>query len=232
MLNVICLKHGTKYGPEYVNKLYNMIQRHLTVPHRFVCFTDNPNGIDLPIEIRMLPLNNVITGWWWKPYIFKSGHFPDGDTNLYIDLDMVIIKNINNIVNFLPGEFVGLRDVIRALNRGVDKLGSAVLRWTSGTYTDIWTGIELNSDQIKRFSGDQDWIWYLHKRSIKFFPDPWIISYKWEARNLSELIRQNGRYAFNGIRNVELNPDTRILAFHGTPDPHEVMDPIIVDNWR
>jgi len=232
LLNVICLKHGTKYGPEYVNKLYNMIQRHLTVPHRFVCFTDNPNGIDLPVEIRMLPLNNVIAGWWWKPYVFKYGHFPDGDTNLYIDLDMVIIKNIDDIVNFLPGEFVGLRDVIRALNRGVDKLGSAVLRWTSGTYTDIWTGIELNSDQIKRFTGDQDWIWYLHKRSVKFFPDPWIISYKWEARTLSELVRQNGRYAFTSIRNVQLNPDTRILAFHGTPDPHEVMDPIIVDNWR
>jgi hypothetical protein len=232
LLNVICLKHGNKYGADYVNKLYNMIQRHLTVPHRFVCFTDNSNGINLPIEIHMLPLNNVISGWWWKPYVFKSGHFPEGDINLFIDLDMVIIKNIDDIVNYLPGEFVGLRDVSRALNRGYDKLGSALMRWISGTYTDIWTGIEINSDQIKRFPGDQDWIWYQHKRTVKFFPDPWIISYKWEARDRSELVRQNNRWVFPTVRNVKLNPDTRILAFHGTPDPHEVMDPVIVDNWR
>jgi hypothetical protein len=28
--NVICMKWGTKYGPEYVNRLYAMVRRHLT----------------------------------------------------------------------------------------------------------------------------------------------------------------------------------------------------------
>ena len=28
---VICMKWGTKYGSEYVNRLYNMVKRHTTV---------------------------------------------------------------------------------------------------------------------------------------------------------------------------------------------------------
>ena len=28
--NVICMKWGTKYAPEYVNRLYAMVRRHLT----------------------------------------------------------------------------------------------------------------------------------------------------------------------------------------------------------
>ena len=30
---IVCLKHGTKYSSEYVNKLYNMVKRHCTIPH-------------------------------------------------------------------------------------------------------------------------------------------------------------------------------------------------------
>ena len=28
---VLCMKWGTKYGAEYVNRLYNMVKRHTTV---------------------------------------------------------------------------------------------------------------------------------------------------------------------------------------------------------
>ena len=34
--HIICMKWGTKYGPEYVNRLRSMVRRHLKRPHRFV----------------------------------------------------------------------------------------------------------------------------------------------------------------------------------------------------
>ena len=43
--NVICIKWGTKFGPEYVNRLYKMVQKNLSLPHRFVCFTDSAEGL-------------------------------------------------------------------------------------------------------------------------------------------------------------------------------------------
>ncbi len=231
MLNVLCLKHGTKYGPEYVNNLYNMIQRHLTVPHRFICFTENHSELDPKIEIR--PLGTAkLSGWWWKPYLFKHGHFDNGDTNLFFDLDMVIIKNIDNIATYLPEHFVGLQDVGRVFKRGYDRLGSAVLKWPANKYTEIWSNLESTPQYSSQFHGDQDYLWTFWKDQIKFFPEKWIMSYKWEVRDRSELVRMpNGRFNFSSIREVTTDPETSVLAFHGSPDPHEVKDSIIVDNW-
>ena len=45
-LTVACLKWGRKYGVDYVNILRDMVRRHLAVPHRFVCLTDDPAGIE------------------------------------------------------------------------------------------------------------------------------------------------------------------------------------------
>ena len=53
--NIICMKWGTKFGASYVNRLYDMVERNTTVPHRFVCFTDDANGLNPNIETRPLP---------------------------------------------------------------------------------------------------------------------------------------------------------------------------------
>lgn len=233
MLNLICLKHGNKYSSEYVNKLHNMIVRNLTIPHRFICFTDNSNELNSSIEIINLPKIDALQGWWWKPYIFKKGHFSEGDINLFFDLDMVIISNIDKLANYLPSEFVGLEDLSRVFGRSPQKLGSAVMKWPAGQFHDIWDKFENDSSIIKRFRGDQDWIWFLHSKNIKFYPKDWIISYKWEARNINELYRDiDQRLKFKTIRDPIIPKETSVLAFHGTPDPHDVFDPIIVDSWR
>ena len=45
MANVICMKWGDLYGPQYVNRLYAMVKRHLNIDFRFECFTDDQDGI-------------------------------------------------------------------------------------------------------------------------------------------------------------------------------------------
>ena len=40
-MNFCCVYYGDKYDVKYVQNLYNMIQRHLTIPHKFYCFTDH-----------------------------------------------------------------------------------------------------------------------------------------------------------------------------------------------
>ena len=55
MANIICMKWGTKYGPEYVNRLANMVRRNMTIPYRFVCMTDSAVGLDAGIDARPLP---------------------------------------------------------------------------------------------------------------------------------------------------------------------------------
>jgi len=53
--NVVCMKWGTRYGPEFVNRLYSMVRRNTTWNIRFVCFTDDTNGINPEIECQPLP---------------------------------------------------------------------------------------------------------------------------------------------------------------------------------
>jgi hypothetical protein len=231
MLNVICVKHGTKYSDLHVNRLFNMVKRHLTIPYHFVCFTEDTKNLHPDIKCKQLPSTMNIEGWWWKTYIFAN-HFNSADVNLYFDLDMVIVNNIDKLVTYQQGHFVGLEDVGRALGKPT-KLGSAVMRWQGSMYKDIWEKFEHDFNISKKYpGGDQDWIWSLHKNKIKFFPKQWILSYKWEVRTINELVRKNNKLYFKNVRDVELDNDTSVLAFHGTPDMEDVEDKIIVENWQ
>jgi hypothetical protein len=208
-----------------------MVQRHLTIPHNFICFTDDSVGIDPNVKIEMLP-KLPIEGWWWKPYIFKTGHFQNGDDIFYIDLDMVIVNNINKLIEYQPGKFVGLLDVGRVFRPGYKKLGSAVMRWKANEYSVIWNNLEKNLTQTKRFHGDQDWIWEQIKQHITFFPEPWVRSYKWEIRTKDELTGIGRTSAFKITRSPNIPIDCSVLAFHGFPHLHTVQDPVILENWR
>lgn len=231
MLNVVCLKYGVKYSAEYVNKLYRMTLRHLTMPHQFVCFTENSTGIDTNIRILPLPVDDSIKGWWWKTYLFKADHFAPGDINLFFDLDIVIVNNIDKLITFESDQLVGFEDPGKIFSRQ-SKLNSSVMRWLSGSHSDIWTEYVNNRSRSHSLAGDQDWIWLLHSDRLQFFPDSWIKSYKWQVRDRSELHRVGGVQQFKTVRDPELNMETSILVFHGTPNPEHVQDSIIIDNWR
>lgn len=45
-LEVVCVKYGTKYGADYVNKLFAGVRKNLKISHVFTCFTDNSEGLD------------------------------------------------------------------------------------------------------------------------------------------------------------------------------------------
>src|SRR5690606_19314760 len=52
---IICIKWGTKFGPEFVNRLYGMVARNITPPFRLYCFTDDGSGLHPDIAVRPLP---------------------------------------------------------------------------------------------------------------------------------------------------------------------------------
>jgi hypothetical protein len=61
-INVCCVKSGDKYDSDYVNTLYFMVKRNLTIPFDFICFTEN--STNLLQQIKVINLNNKsIKGW-------------------------------------------------------------------------------------------------------------------------------------------------------------------------
>jgi hypothetical protein len=135
---VICLKWGSKYGPEYVNKLYRMVQRNLTVNHEFICFTENPSNLDTGIKIRDLELLQGIEGWWYKPTLFNPSLGLEG-TILFLDLDMIIFRNIDKLFSYKPGEFIIIRDFNRHLvGDSYDKFNSSIFRLDTGQHAQVY----------------------------------------------------------------------------------------------
>ncbi len=133
MRQVVCLKWGDKYSPEYVNRLYAMVERQLHHKHRFYCVTDNPAGLDPTIHVIPLP-DHGLHGWWNKMWLF-SPQFPLQGECLFLDLDVVIAEPIDCLFEFAPEKaFCSIKDFVR------DEFNTSVVRWHAGDprITRIW----------------------------------------------------------------------------------------------
>lgn len=208
MLNIVCVKWGELYSASYVNILYDMVSRNLSdkTTGKFICFTDNPEGLDPNIEVRELPGN--LTGWWNKLYLFKKGLFPTGERIIYLDLDTVITGGLDHIFAY-NGSFAILRDFYR-----LDGYQSSVMSWCSGICNHLWEKYKIaNYPSIE--GGDQAWI----ERHV-FDADIWqelypdcFVSYKVSCK---QTIPKNAK----------------IVVFHGNPRPHEVLDGWVSKIWK
>jgi hypothetical protein len=227
---VVCLKWGNKYSPEYVNKLKNMVERNLSLPYEFVCFTEDSKGIDKSIRCEPLPLLPV-NGWWYKLW-FLSKDFPLSGTILFLDLDIVIFKNIDKLFTYnITDEFCIIRDFNRSSNTNWNRINSSVFRYQSQTYDQVFE--KFISDpytHLRKFQGDQDFMFkYINQRTL--WPDEWIQSYKWEMRSKNDLARIDGKRNFKTIGSPIIKPQTAIAVFHGEPNPKECLDPWVKENW-
>ena len=54
--NIICIKWGTLFGPEYVNRLYSGVRRNIQAEVRFFCMTEKAGELHPDIEVLDLPL--------------------------------------------------------------------------------------------------------------------------------------------------------------------------------
>jgi len=231
-VNILCLKHGDKYGANYVNNLYHGVSKNLSIHHKFYCLTDNTDGLNP--NIHSIPLPQIdVSGWWYKPYIF-SKNIPLQGTILYIDLDVVITGPLDKIFSYYPLSFCIIRDFNRVLRPTYNKFNSSVMKFAHGSLDNLWQKFLYHyKSLIKKLPGDQDFIFQEQKNNAVFFPNEWIMSWKWE-------IRKNRKFAPGGLRgsrklatieNVRPPEDCCIAVFHGDPNPHLCDDPYIKETW-
>jgi len=230
---VVCLKFGNKYDSTYVNRLYNMVKRNLTIDYEFVCFTENPEGIDPEIKIQDLPVTPAVTGWWYKPFFFNP-KLPIQGTILYLDLDVVVFNNIDHLFTWREGEFCIIRDFNRMVVKNYQKFNSSVFRLDVGQHAEVYKKFILDPrTNSRRFHGDQDWIRYIIREDFHYWPEEWIQSYKWEMRGKPRMdSKPRGYRDFQINGDPKIHPDTSIAVFHGDPNPHNCKDKWVIDNWQ
>lgn len=231
MIKVLCVKFGSKYDDTYVERLRNMVSRHLTVPYEFLCLTDSKHPIKGVTNIT-IENQGYTRQWWHKVHMFDPSLGLEGRI-IYFDLDVIIHRNIDKLVESDDvTKFFGIRDFNRKFNPKWKYLNSSVMSWTAGRFPDIFTAFKDNPKKAMVLHGDQDWIWRIAQSRITFWPDEWIQSYKWEIRQRSELTYQSGKRFFSKTRDPIVSPECSVAVFHGDPKMEEVKDPFVINNWQ
>ena len=224
VVNILTLKWGTKYGPEYVNYLYAGVQNHLSLDFRFLCFTDDPRGLCSGVEIYPLPDLDVPPAWrytpWLKLALFRDGLADLSGTTLFFDIDMVIIGQLDDLFTWEPSRRCIIKDWEwphqRLLRRHGISGNSSVFRFEAGDSQDV----------LDRFIAERDEVLGRYRRLVDqrylteslsghlWWPKKWIVSFKRHCLP---------NFPINLFRIPSVPQDARIVVFHGHPNPHEAL---------
>jgi hypothetical protein len=230
------MKWGRRYGSDYVNTLSSMVQRNLTVPHRFVCLTDEPSAIRPEIECRPLPALTLATEWERSPWRKLSCFAPElGDLEgpvLFLDLDVVIIDNIDCLFAY-PGEFCIIENWTQP-GRGIGN--SSVYRYWAGAHGDVFARFRADPREIVRAYPNSQTFLSRSLPELTFWPASWCRSFKHDCLP-GRLLRR--------LRPATIPEGAKIIVFHGQPKPPDAARglwpepgrslrpaPWIAEHWR
>ena len=228
MINFDCIYYGNKYSFPYVKNLHNMVERNLTTPHKFICFTDNTviaqrkEFRSTNIEFRQFKRHDF-NGWFNKLQLFSPDSNLDGNT-LYMDLDVVIMQNIDSFATIGESKnFVGMND----FNPTTGLFNSSIMRFNNEYHSKlIWDEYLKRRSEFHSCTVDQEIVSKLiigHKDTISF-PDEWTQSYKW-------LNREGKRYHVEKMT-YEQDPNAKVCVVHGNPNPAESTQKWVQDLWK
>jgi hypothetical protein len=145
-------------------------------------------------------------------------------TCLYLDLDIVILDNIDEIATFGDDMTFG---VINDFNPNTKEFNSSVMKFNNDVATKaIWSKFLEKKAKLMELQGDQNVMSKLIKGNVnlKVMPDEWTFSYKWYSRTDPRFGKT--RWTF------EKKPNAKIAVFHGSPRPHESEQKWVQKEWN
>jgi hypothetical protein len=231
-VNVICMKWGSLYGPEYVNNLCAGVARHLKRAHRFVCFTDDGQGLTSAVEVQPLPPLGLPSGHqdrrWQKLAVFGKELAGLSGPTLFLDLDLVVVDSLEPFFSE-PGRFLIIRDddlfrrkPLRKLNPERDRFlhsvgNSSVFRYQIGEHQDILdtyladpAAATAAYEISQQFQSAQ-----LAKNGLlQYWPRGWCVSFKNDCVP---------RHVKSYLVDPAVPAGAKIVVFAGTPKMSDVL---------
>lgn len=220
-INVICIKWGTYYDAEYVNRLYRAVIRNFdNYCPRFHCFTDVSEGLDEGIIVKPLPALRGAT----FVYLKEAGLCDEnlgglaGERVLFFDLDSVICGKLDCLVDAMT---TNEPYITRDFGRNSDLIGgSNIYSWVVGSLAYIKEDYEQNTKAVvaKYGTASQE---YLSAKIIErfgalnFYPDAWHISFK------KHCLRKWPLNFFKAPKRPEHG--VCLVNFHGDPKIHDAL---------
>jgi hypothetical protein len=233
-IDCACVIHSDGYSWDYVEKLYSMLSRHLTLKVRLHVYTE-PDRLVPDKFIKHELIDWQIAGrkksWWYKIQLFNPAHH--SGPLLYFDLDTVITGNIDWIWQTPPEYLWAVRDFKHLWRLYFQGMNSSVMWWDTRKYAHIWENFKQQNltDIMLKYPGDQDYITdQIPIPDRRFFDTDRVQSWRWQCLDGGYNFEKRQHFAPN--TGTQLLPLTSIVVFHGNPKPSQVEDSLILQHWQ
>lgn len=236
MISVVTFKwkkpgYRSVFSSERVNTMRSMVDRHYPDPHRFICITDDPEGIDCDIETVPLWSEHAdIPNPTWPlegPSCYRrlrcfSREFEEiaGRRFVCVDLDVVITGDLRPLWN-RPEDFV-----IYASDYVGNAYNGSMWMMTAGARAQVWERFDPTESpkltrQARIQGSDQAWIQYVLPNEAMWTSKDGIVTYQ--------------RHCLRFNRG-QLPAGARVVLFHGRVDPWSqaarTKSPWVLEHYR
>jgi hypothetical protein len=214
---ILCMKWGTMYGPEYVNCLYGMVSRNLSYPFRLFCMTDDTTGIRPEVDCLPLPQLGFevppgAPGKWPKQALWGSELFGLEGVALFLDLDSVIVGNLDGYFEYgRPDDVITARNWIKPWLRGAQ---TSVFRFKIGAHPYMLEDLRKNPQLCVKYQFEQNYVTHHLKNGVKFWPAAWTRHFRRHCL---------GVWPMRYLRPPKIPKGCRIVAFPGSPNPPDAI---------
>ncbi len=219
-VNVVCMKWGDRYGPEWVNRLYGMVARNTTWTFRFVCFTDNPHGIRDEVECQPMPdvsFDKKLGKYWPKLGLMQAGLGGLDGMTLFLDLDILIIDSIDDLFT-LSGRFLIVREW-KDPHLGYGN--SSVVRYFIGHERAVLDKFYATPEReiIETYASKEQNFLTKAVAEARFWPEEWCVPFNRECLPRNRVVRffSTPRRPTRGKIIVfygSITPETALLGRH------------------
>lgn len=199
-------------GLKYVETLHAMISRNLSLPFKFICFTNLSLPIVEGIEYRLFAPPSwkgcLPRLWMYSPEAQLEGQV------LALDLDIIITGSLDDIASY-RGEFC----VRSKFQQGEEhKADGDIIGFRSGARKNLWDKFTQDPQRVEASTGGRERYYY---RAADECKDRWQNLYPGQIISYKRHVKGKG-----------LPRNARIVSCHGNPRPHEINEKWAKENWR
>ncbi|MCO6185498.1 hypothetical protein [Rhizobium sp. L1K21] len=201
MIQIACVKWGTRYSAGEVNFMFDSIRKYATEEVRFCCITDDVDGqFDPQIRIERFPdfpqpMNVMTDGCVAKLAIYQKGLFEPGVPVIFFDLDTMIRGDVARLakvvrkrrgINMMPNhhiQFWKIQNYVRPILRGKYYFANSSLM---GFFPeDAWfvydemmrIYAEPMEVRPKKYASDERFVSSQATHLVKVFPDTLAVKF-------------------------------------------------------
>jgi hypothetical protein len=198
-IKVYCFKWGTKYGPEYVNRLYKSVVKNYRGDVIFTCITDNKMGLIDDINIidyktsKISGLENVFTIEKLKLF---DPNFIGAGSNILFDIDILCLKEFTKYLEdysfkeprFIKNYWASPEQCDAYFHKGACDINSSFITWKDDQLEPFYKFYIDNKKKINfLFTSFDKSLFGIFRDKLKYHPRNIVYAYNFGADHLNDM---------------------------------------------